>query len=68
MTKMMVIIVLKKEPHLKRKPLWLNEDVRRRMIVTVMKTGKEPKKEQKRLGYKFNTLLNKSLIIVNLIK
>lgn len=65
-TKMTETIALKKVPHLKRRPQWLNGDVRRRMIVTVMKTGKEPKKEQKKLGYKFNILLNKSFIMLNL--
>jgi ADP-glucose pyrophosphorylase len=49
-TKMMVTIVLKKVPHQKRRLLLLNVDARRRMIVTVMKTGKEPKKELKKLG------------------
>lgn len=60
LTKMTVTIVLKKVPHQKKKPLWLNEDVRRRMIVIAMKTGREPKKEQKKLGYKFHKLTKKS--------
>lgn len=47
--KMMVTIVLKKEPHQKRRHLLLNVDARRRMIVTVMKIGKEPKKELRKL-------------------
>lgn len=50
-TKMMVTTVLKKELHQKRRLLLLNVDVRRRMTVTVMKTGKVPKKEQRKLVY-----------------
>ena len=46
----------------KKKPLWLNEVVRRRMTVIAMKTGREPKKEQKKLGYKFHKLTKKSLV------
>lgn len=49
--KMMVIIVLKKVVlHQKRKPLLQNVVVRRRMTVTVMKTGKEPKRVQRKLA------------------
>jgi len=49
-TKMMVTIVLRKVRPQKRRPLLLNEDVRRRMTVTVMRTGKEPRREQRKLG------------------
>jgi hypothetical protein len=50
-TKMTVTIVLRKVPPQKRRPLLPNEDVRRRMTVTVMRTGKEPRREQRKLGY-----------------
>lgn len=45
--KMMVIIVLKKV--LQKRRLLVNVAVRRRMTVTVMKTGKEPRRVQRKL-------------------